>query len=76
MKENDAFYTKHVCLGTEWWDNISHEYYNTPNYWYILCELNDVVNPFESLYEGKLVKVLKSSYFYYIFRDFKGIRDL
>jgi len=76
VKENDAFYHKHICLDTEWWDNISYEYYNTSYYWYVLCELNDVVNPFESLYEGKMIKVLKTSYFYYIFRDFKKIRDL
>ncbi len=76
VKDDDTFFNKHICLDTEWWDNISYEYYNTSYYWYILCELNDVVNPFESLYEGKMIKVLKSSYFYYIFRDYKGIRDL
>jgi len=76
IKENDSFYTKHTCRDTEWWDNISYEYYDTSYYWYVLCELNDVVNPFESLYEGKIVKVLKPSYFYYIFRDFDKIKKL
>ena len=76
VKNDDNYFTKYVCLDTEWWDNISYEHYQTSYYWYILAELNDVVNPFESLYEGKIVKVLKPSYFYYIFRDFKSIREL
>jgi len=76
VKNDDSYFTKYVCLDTEWWDNISYKHYQTSYYWYILAELNDVVNPFESLYEGKIVKVLKPSYFYYIFRDFKGIREL
>ena len=76
IKDNDAYFTKHTCGDSEWWDNISYEYYTTSYFWYILCELNDVVNPYESLYEGKMVKVLDTSYLYYIFRDFKGIREL
>ena len=76
IKDDDTFYTKHVCLDTEWWDNISYINYNTSYYWYVLVELNDVVNPFESLYEGRIIKVLKPSYFYYIFREFKSIKEL
>ena len=76
IKDNDAYFTKHVCGDSEWWDNISYEYYKTSYFWYVLCEFNDVVNPYESLYEGKMVKVIDTSYLYYIFRDFKDIRDL
>ena len=76
VKDNDTFFTKYVCMDTDWWDNISYLHYDTSYYWYILCELNDVTNPYESLYEGKMIKVLKSSYFYYIFRDYKSIREL
>ena len=76
IKNDDSYFTKYVCIDTDWWDNISYEHYQTSYYWYVLAELNDVINPFESLYEGKMVKVLKPSYFYYIFRDFKSIREL
>jgi len=76
IKDNDTYFIKYTCLDTEWWDNISYIHYDTSYYWYILCELNDVVNPYESLYEGKQIKILKVSYFYYIFRDFKSIREL
>jgi hypothetical protein len=76
IKEDDTYFHKHICLDTEWWDNISYEHYSTSYYWYVLVELNDIVNPFETLYEGQMIKVLKTQYFYYIFRDFKKIRDL
>lgn len=76
IKNDDNFFTKHICIDTDWLDNISYEHYQTSYYWFVLAELNDVISPFESLYEGKIIKVLKPSYFYYIFRDFKKIRDL
>lgn len=76
IKRDNNYFTIHYALEDEWWDNISAKYYGTSYYWYILCEYNDIINPYEQLLPGQLVKVLKISFMYHIFRDMKGIAEL
>lgn len=75
--KNDNRYFDVIEAGdTEWWDNISHEQYGSAYYWFILCEMNDIVNPYEEIEKGQKIKVLKIDYLYEIFRDMKEISKL
>lgn len=74
--DNAVFYDLYEVEPDDWWDNISNEIYGTPYLWWIICIMNDVTNPFEELEEGDLLKVLKPSYLYQLFRELKGIAEL
>ena len=76
IKNDNNYFIIHVALENEWWDNISAQYYDTPYYWFILCELNNIINPYEELVAGQTVKVLKVSYMYDIFKELRGISKL
>ena len=76
VKNDNKFFTLHTALEDEWWDNISFTYYSTSYYWYMLCELNDIVNPYEELVAGQSVKVLRQSYLYELFKGMADISEL
>tara|TARA_R110000822_G_scaffold896_7_gene3893 strand:+ start:623 stop:910 length:288 start_codon:yes stop_codon:yes gene_type:complete len=38
-------------------DLISQEAYNTPEYWWLVCAINNISDPFEQLIAGKLIKL-------------------
>jgi len=76
LKGNDRYFDSVVALEDEWWDNISYNYYGSQYYWYLICVINDVINPFEELVAGQKVKVLKKSYLYEVFRDLGDISKL
>jgi len=76
IKNDSRYFNTVKALDDEWWDNISFQQYGTSYYWYLLCELNDIVNPHEELQAGQDVKVLKQEYLYEVFRDMKEISKL
>lgn len=76
VKTNNKYFIIHVAENDEWWDNISSKYYGIPNYWYIICEMNDILNPYEGLTEGQNVKVLKEEFLYDIFKGIKSVSEL
>jgi hypothetical protein len=73
VKNNDAYFDPYTAIEDDWWDNISFQYYGTSYYWYIICIINDIVNPYEELIPGMKIKLLKNSYLYEIL---KGIKDI
>ena len=76
VKSNDMFFDLYVVLEDEWWDNISNKFYDTPYFWYLICSINDVVNPYEELITGMTIKVLKKTYLYEVFKDMMDISKL
>lgn len=76
VKEDNRYFELYTALEDEWWDNISFKYYGTSFYWYLICELNDIVNPYEELVVGQSIKVLKQKYLYEIFKNMSDIADL
>lgn len=79
---NDSILADAVTFDTyevsndEWWENISYEYYGTPDLWWVIALMNNVVNPFEELEEGDNIKLLREQYLYVLFSDIEGIADL
>ncbi len=59
-----------------WWDNIANAIYGSPKLWWVVAVFNDVVNPFEELDEGQLLKILKPDYLFDMFKDMDVIREL
>jgi len=60
----------------DWWENISYNYYGTPDLWWVVALVNDTVNPFEELEEGSNIKMLRNQYLYVLFTDIEEIADL
>jgi hypothetical protein len=76
VKSNDMFFDSYNALENEWWDNISEKFYGTPYYWYLICSLNDIINPYEELVVGQKIKILKQTYLYPVFKNIKDISKL
>lgn len=76
VKESVTFYHTHNAEVEEWWDNISFKYYGTPDLWWLVCFMNDTVNPYEDIDEGQQIKVLKETYLYTIFKNIGEIAGL
>jgi hypothetical protein len=60
----------------DWWDNISFEYYGTPNLWWLVALMNNVINPFEELEVGSHIKILKNKYLYQLLKEIRGVSEL
>ena len=76
VKNNNDFFLTHIAEEDEWWDNISYKYYQTPALWYIICIMNNILNPYEEIEKGQLIKIIKQVYLYNIFKDIKTISEL
>ncbi len=75
-KKANVYFELYTCEEDDWWDNISWKYYNTERLWWLVCEMNDVVNPFEEIEFGLQVKVLKEEYLYNTFKSITQIASL
>lgn len=76
VKNDNFFWSIYLAIEDDWWDNISFKFYQSSYYWYILCELNNIINPYEELVPGQQIKVLKQDYIYDIFKGMAEISDL
>jgi len=75
-KTNRFIYEDYQMEDSDWWDNISSSYYDSPYLWWMVASFNDVVNPFEETESGKLVKILKKDLLYVVFDDMAEIERL
>ncbi len=76
VKSNNIYFDLYEAEEQDWWDNISYKYYDTSLLWYLVCEMNDVVNPFEEIDHGQQIKILKEGYLYNIFKNMRAISKL
>ena len=81
-KLNDSVQTDVVFFETyevsngEFWDDIAYNVYGTPQLWWVIALINNIVNPFEELEEGDNIKVLRESYIYNLIKDMESFSDL
>ena len=75
-KENNIYFELYEAEENDWWDNISYKYYESSHLWWLVCEMNDIYNPFEQLEEGQLIKVLREDYLYNVFKNLQDIAKL
>lgn len=76
IKENNIFFDIYIAEENDWWDNISYKYYDTERLWWLVCEMNNIVNPFEELVEGQQIKILKEGQLYNVFKNLIEISKL
>jgi len=70
-----AFYNTYEVANGEFWDNISWNLYENQYIWWILAILNNIVNPFEELEDGQILKVLRQDYVYTLVKDLERIAE-
>ena len=51
--KKDASYLIHKVIRNETFDSISLTYYNTPLYYWVIMDYNDIQDPFTELIEGQ-----------------------
>jgi hypothetical protein len=73
--KTDKYYDTYIVDNDDWWDNISAHWYDDTELWWIICIMNDIINPFEEIYPGKIIKILKKQYCYDIIEKFKKIAN-
>ena len=72
---NDSFYNLYEVDNDVWLDTISFRVYQTPNLWWVIAIVNNISNPFEELYPGKILRILKPNYIYNILKEIKSIGE-
>lgn len=72
---NDSFYNLYEVDNDDWLDTISFKVYQTPNLWWVIAIVNNISNPFEELYPGKILRILKPNYIYNILKEIKSIGE-
>lgn len=76
IKENNIYFNIYYAEEIDWWDNISYKYYDTERLWWLVCEMNDITNPFEELVHGQQIKILKEAYLFNVFKNLAEIAKL
>lgn len=67
--ENYNYYLLHEVDDTDWLDLISEMYYDTPSLWWIICISNNIINPFEGVVPGDLLKIIRRNFIPKILKD-------
>jgi len=66
-------YDLYEVQNDDWWENISFKYYGTPDLWWIIALVNEVMNPFEHLEDGMNLYILKPAYLYQMLKEIRNI---
>lgn len=70
---DSSFYETYEVENDDWFDNISFKFYNTPSLWWVVCIVNNIVNPFEELEPGKILRILKNTHIYSILKEVRNV---
>ena len=55
-KDNTTFVTHKVAQG-DTLDTLALHYYNSPTYYWIIADYNDIQDPYEALLEGSTIRI-------------------
>lgn len=53
----DTGYLIHIVKRNETFDSIALQYYNTPTLYWVICDFNDIQDPFTKLITGSQLKI-------------------
>lgn len=59
LKSNVNFYDEYIITGTDEWDLMSYNFYDTEKLWWLLAKYNNVIDPFTELVVGSKIKLIK-----------------
>lgn len=74
--KSDTIYDFYTMGPNDWWDNLAASYYENPQLWWIIPLINNIVNPFEGVPEGTIIKILSPKYIYAVLRDIDNLSAL
>jgi len=74
--EMDYLFDSYVVDNNDWWDNIAAKFYGTSQLWWLVCFANNIVNPYEDIYPGMIIKIFKSEYYGLIIDELKNVYKL
>ncbi len=83
IDDNDELHRKilinsdlYMCEESDWFENIAHKYYLSPFYWWLICMLNNVQNPFEDIEPGKNLNIMTRTLLYTLTKELDKISEL
>ena len=53
----DTTYVIYKTKRNDTWDSIALFYYNSPEYYWVLCDFNNIQDPFADIEEGQEIKI-------------------
>lgn len=75
IMENQS-YLNNIIVIDPWWENISYSYYNLIELWWLVCVVNDVLNPFEEIEEAQTLTMLPKNIIMLLQNDMSVINNL
>jgi len=57
-----GYYDNYNVLNGDTWPYISYKVYSTPNLWWLITAVNNIINPLEKLEPGTSLSILKTQY--------------
>lgn len=57
LKKLDTTYVMYTVQKNDTPDSISLYFYNSPLYYWVICDFNNILDPFEELKEGTVLKI-------------------
>lgn len=76
IKESISYYDTYIVQNSDWWDNIAYKVYGDVSYWWTICLMNNIINPFEELKVGSQILVLKKKYLYQLLKEIKAVATI
>lgn len=76
ITNQDSLFQYYEVMNEDFFDTISNKFYNTPYLWWLIALFNNVNNPYETLEEGDILKILRYEYIYLIFDDIIQIGEM
>ena len=73
ITESVIYYDLYTVQASDWWDNIASHVYGSVHYWWTLCLMNNIINPFEELIPGMRLKVLKRRHLFQLLKEVKAM---
>ena len=81
--ENDTMRRKillnsdaYECNDTDWFENIAFKHYYSPFYWWLICIINSIQNPFEDINAGDNLNIMSISLLYQFTKELEQITEL
>ena len=76
VQTNSFLFQWYTVDGDEFLDDIAAKMYGTPSLWWLVADLNELVNPFEGLEDGMSIKILRADYVFLVFDNLAEIGEL
>lgn len=64
------------CEYTDWFENISYNFYQNVSLWWVICKGNDIKNPFEEINSGDQLFIMNRKNIYKLLKEMDKTAEL